>query len=67
MRTGHTKESHRYIQDPDRFQFLADRICQTQTTCTILVTNERRVRHLQNSFEAVSPCLHEEADTPAMQ
>ena len=40
MRTGHTKESHRYIQDPYIFQFLADRICQTQSTSTMLVTKE---------------------------
>ena len=47
------------------FQFLADRICQTQTTSTIIVTKEGCVicSDNQKSLEAVSPCLHKEADT----
>ena len=46
-------------------QFLADRICQTQTTSTILVTKEGYVicNDNQKSLEAVSPCLHDEEDT----
>ena len=68
-----------YIQDPDKlekflidddnktelFQFLADRICQTQTTSTILVMKGGCVICDDNhkSLEAVPPCLHEEPDT----
>ena len=58
-----------FLRDDDNktelFQFLADRICQTQTTSTIIVTNEGCVicNDNQKSLEAVSPCLHEEADT----
>ena len=56
-----------FLRDDDNkteFQFLADRICQTQTTSTILVTKEGCVicNDNQKSLEAVSPCLHEEAD-----
>ena len=49
----------------DLFQFLTDRICQTQTTSTILVTKEGCVICNDNhkSLAAVSPCVHEEADT----
>ena len=57
-----------FLRDDDKtelFQFLADRICQTQTTSTILVTKEGCIicNDNQKSLEAVSPCLHEEADT----
>ena len=58
-----------FLRDDDNktelFQFLADRICQTQTTSTILVTKEGCVicHDNQKSMEAVYPCLHEEADT----
>ena len=58
-----------FLRDDDNttelFQFLADTICQTQTTSTILVTKEGCVicSDNQKSLEAVSPCLHEEADT----
>ena len=57
------------LRDDDKntelFQFLGNRICQTQTTSTILVTKEGCVICNDNhkSLEAVSPCLHEEADT----
>ena len=46
-------------------QFLADRICQTQTTSTILVTKDGCAicNDKQKSSEAVPHCLHEEADT----
>ena len=59
-----------FLRDDDNktelFQFLADTICQTQTTSSILVTKEGCVicNDNQKSLEAVSPCLHEEADTP---
>ena len=58
-----------FLRDDDNktelFQFLADRICQTQTTSTIIVKKEGCVICNDNhkSLEAVSPCLHEEADT----
>ena len=58
-----------FLRDDDNktelCQFLADRICQTQTTSTILVTKEGCVicNDNQKSLEAVSTCLHEEADT----
>ena len=58
-----------FLRDDDNktelFQFLAVRICQIQTTSTIIVTNEGCVicNANQKSLEAVSPCLHEEADT----
>ena len=58
-----------FLRDDDNktelFQFLADRICQTQTTSTILVTKEGCAicNDNQKSLEAVSPCLREEADT----
>ncbi len=58
-----------FLRDDDNktelFQFLAVRICQTQTTSTIIVTNEGCVicNDNQKSLEAVSPCPHEEADT----
>ena len=58
-----------FLRDDDNktelFQFLADRICQTQTTSTILVTKEGCVicNDNQKSLAAVSPCVHEEADT----
>ena len=47
------------------FQFHADRICQTQTTSTILVMIEGCVicNDNQKSLGAVSPCLHEESIT----
>ena len=47
------------------FQFLADRIRQTQTPNTTTVTKEGYVfcSDNQKSLEAVSPFLHEEADT----
>ena len=55
-----------FLKDDDNktelFQFLADRICQTQTTSTILVAKEG-CNDIHKSLEAVSPCLHEEADT----
>ena len=58
-----------FLRDDDNktelFQFLADRICQTQTTSTILVTKVGCVicNDNQKSLAAVSPCVHEEADT----
>ena len=58
-----------FLRDDDNktelFQFLADRICQTQTTSTILLTKEGCVicNDNQKSLAAVSPCVHEEADT----
>ena len=70
--TGTSKTStnwRSFLRDDDNktelFQFLADRICQTQTTSTILVTKEGCVicNVNQKSLEAVSLCLHEEADT----
>ena len=56
-----------FLRDDDKtelVQFLADKICQTQTTSTILVTKEGCIcNDNQKSLEAVSPCLHEETDT----
>ena len=58
-----------FLRDDDNktelFQFLADTICQTQTTSTIIVTKEACVicNDNQKSLQAVSPCPHEEADT----
>ena len=57
-----------FLRDDDNkteiFQFLADRIWQTQTTSTILVTKEScTINDNHKLLEVVSPCLHEEADT----
>ena len=58
-----------FLRDDDNntelFMLLADIICQTQTTRTIVVTKEGCVicNDNQKSLEAVSPCLHEEAET----
>ena len=58
-----------FLRDDDNkpalFQFIADIIGQTQTKSTILVAKEGCVisNGIQKSLEAVSPSLHEEAET----
>ncbi|KAK3891177.1 hypothetical protein Pcinc_004966 [Petrolisthes cinctipes] len=46
------------------FHFLADKICQAETTSTIIVTKgEDAISNMNKSLDEVSPCCHEEADT----
>ena len=46
------------------FNFLAEKICSAETTCTIIVTKgEDVISNKELSLEEVTPCCHEEADT----
>ena len=46
------------------FHFLADKICDFQTSSTIIVTNgEDVISKSSESLVDISPCSHEEADT----
>lgn len=46
------------------FHFLADKICEAQTTSTLIVTKgEDAISNTRKPLDTVSPCCHEEADT----
>ncbi len=46
------------------FHFLAEKMCEAQTTSTVIVTKgEDAISNTRKSLDAVSPCCHEEADT----
>jgi len=46
------------------FNFLADRMCDADTTSTIIVTRgDNAISNKVRSLDAVAPCSHEEADT----
>ena len=45
------------------FHFLADKMCEAETTSTVIVTKgEEVISNTVKSLDAVSPCSHEEAD-----
>ena len=46
------------------FHFLAEKICEAQTTSTVIVTKgEDAISNKRKSLDSVAPCCHEEADT----
>ena len=46
------------------FHFLAEKMCEAETTSTVIVTKgEDVISNTRESLDAVSPCSHEEADS----
>ena len=46
------------------FHFLAEKICETQTRSTVIVTKgEDAISNKRKSLDSVAPCCREEADT----
>ena len=46
------------------FHFIADKLCETETASTVVVTKEEdAISNKMMSLDAVVPCSHEEADT----
>ena len=57
-----------FLRDPSNktelFHFLAKKMCETETTSTVIVTKgEDAISNTKKSLDAVSPCCQEEADS----
>ena len=58
-----------FLQDDNNkteelFNFLAEKMCQSDTTSTVVVTRgDDAISKKMRSLDAVAPCSHEEADT----